>query len=80
MHPQRTYTVAEQRVAEMRTVERSRPTAADPLVLTDGRRLKIRPIQRQDRDRLRRLFMRMSPESRYRRYLSRQARADRRRA
>ncbi len=70
MHPQLTYIIAQQRVEEMRTVERSRPTAAGPLVLADGRRLKIRPIERQDRDRLRRLFMRLTPESRYRRYLS----------
>jgi RimJ/RimL family protein N-acetyltransferase len=50
--------------------ERSRSTAKDPLVLADGRRVKIRPIERQDRDRFRRLFMRLTPESRYRRYLS----------
>ena len=71
MHPQLTYIIAQQRVAEMRAAaERSRRPAADPLVLADGRRLKIRPIERQDRDRLRRLFMRLTPESRYRRYLS----------
>jgi RimJ/RimL family protein N-acetyltransferase len=71
MHPQFTYMIAQQRVAEMRAeAERSSPTAADPLVLADGRRLQIRPIERQDRDRLRRLFMRLTPESRYRRYLS----------
>lgn len=71
MHSQLTYIIAQQRVAEMRAeAERSRPTAADRLVLADGRRLKIRPIERQDRDRLRRLFMRLTPESRYRRYLS----------
>jgi RimJ/RimL family protein N-acetyltransferase len=50
--------------------ERSRRAAADPLVLADGRRLKIRPLERHDRNRLRRLFMRLTPESRYRRYLS----------
>jgi RimJ/RimL family protein N-acetyltransferase len=71
MHPQLTYMIAQERAAEMRAAaERSRPTAADPLVLADGRRLKIRPIERQDRDGLRRLFMRLTPESRYRRYLS----------
>jgi len=71
MHPQLTYVIAQHRVAEMRAeAERSRATAADPLVLADGRRLKIRPIERQDRDRFRALFMRLSPESRYRRYLS----------
>jgi RimJ/RimL family protein N-acetyltransferase len=71
MHPNVTYIIAQERVAEMRAAaERSRRPAADPLVLADGRRLKIRPIERQDRDRLRRLFMRLTPESRYRRYLS----------
>jgi RimJ/RimL family protein N-acetyltransferase len=70
MHPQLTYIIAQQRVAEMRAAKGSRPTVAHPLVLADGRRLKIRPIERQDRDRLRRLLMRLTPESRYRRYLS----------
>ena len=71
MHPQLTYIIAQQRLEEMREeAERSRPTGADPLVVADGRRLKIRPIERQERDRLRRLFMRLTPESRYRRYLS----------
>jgi len=71
MHPQLTYIIAQERAAEMRAAaERSRRAAADPLVLADGRRLKFRPIERQDRDRLRQLFMRLTPESRYRRYLS----------
>jgi RimJ/RimL family protein N-acetyltransferase len=71
MHPQIHYIIAQQRDAELRAeAERSRPTAGDRLVLADGRRLKIRPIERRDRDRLRRLFMRLTPESRYRRYLS----------
>lgn len=71
MHPQVTYIIAQERVAELRvTAERSRRAAAEPLVLADGRRLKIRPIERQDRDRLRQLFARLTPESRYRRYLS----------
>src|ERR1700760_4799933 len=71
MHPHIQYSIAQQGIAELRAdAERSRPAAADRLVLADGRRLTIRPIERQDRDRLRRLFMRLSPESRYRRYLS----------
>ena len=71
MHPQLTYVIAQERIADLRrAAERSRRTAADPLLLADGRRLKIRPIEREDRDRLRRLFMRLTPESRYRRYLS----------
>jgi RimJ/RimL family protein N-acetyltransferase len=71
MHPQLTYIIDQQRAAEIRAVaERSRGPDTTPLVLTDGRRLRIRPIERQDRDRVRRLFMRLSPESRYRRYLT----------
>jgi len=71
MHPHLTYIIAEQQREEMRAAaERSRRTAADPVLLADGRRLKIRPIERKDRDRFRRLFMRLTPESRYRRYLS----------
>ena len=71
MHPRLTYTVAHERVADLRAAaERSRRGASDPLLLVGGRRLKIRPIERQDRDRLKGLFMRLTPESRYRRYLS----------
>ena len=40
------------------------------LGLADGRRLQIRPIDRDDVDRLAGLFARLSPESRYRRFLS----------
>jgi GNAT superfamily N-acetyltransferase len=71
MHPHLTYIIAQQRAAEAhRRAERSRRTAPDPFVLADGRRLNIRPTERRDRDRLRRLFMRLTPESRYQRYLS----------
>jgi len=71
MHPQLTQIIAQERTADLRTAaERSRRTVTQPLVLADGRRLKIRAIEREDRDRLRRLFMRLTPESRYRRYLS----------
>jgi RimJ/RimL family protein N-acetyltransferase len=71
MHPQLTCIIAQQRVAETSAAaERSSPTTADPLVLADGRRFKIRPIGPQDRDRLRGLFVRLTPESRYRRYLT----------
>jgi RimJ/RimL family protein N-acetyltransferase len=70
MHPQLTYMIAQERIADLRAAaERSRRTAADPLLLTD-RRVKIRPIEREDRDRVRRLFMRLTPESRYRRFFS----------
>ena len=71
MNSHLTYIVGQARIAEMRaTADRSRPTATDSLALADGRRLKIRPIERQDRDRLTRLFMRQTPESRYRRYFT----------
>ena len=71
MHPHLTHLIAQERVTEMRAAaERSRRPDTEPLVLADGKRLRIRPIERQDRDLLRRLFMRLSPESRYRRYLS----------
>ena len=71
MHPHLTHIIAQERAAEMRAAaERSKLPAAAPLVLADGRRLRIRPIERHDRDRLKRLFVRLSPESRYRRYLS----------
>jgi hypothetical protein len=43
---------------------------ADALVLADGRRLRVRPLGPADRDRLTALFARLSPESRYRRFLS----------
>lgn len=71
MHPHLTYIIAQERDADLRaTAERSRRAAADPLLLADGRRLKIRPIEREDRDRFRGLFMRLTPESRYRRFFT----------
>jgi RimJ/RimL family protein N-acetyltransferase len=70
MYPVLPPNIAQDLIRMRAETERSRPTAKDPLVLADGRRVKIRPIERQDRDRLRGLFMRLTPESRYRRYLS----------
>jgi RimJ/RimL family protein N-acetyltransferase len=71
MHSQLTHIVARDRIAEMHAAaERARQANAEALVLADGTRLRIQAIERQDRDRLRRLFMRLSPESRYRRYLT----------
>jgi ribosomal protein S18 acetylase RimI-like enzyme len=71
MHPHLTYIIAREHAAEMRAAaDRFRPTGPDTLVLADGKRLRIRPIERRDRERLRRLFMRLTPESRYRRYLT----------
>jgi RimJ/RimL family protein N-acetyltransferase len=46
------------------------PAWADTLVLLDGTRIGFRPVTRDDRDGLALLFARMSPQSRYRRYLS----------
>ena len=43
---------------------------ADTLVLADGTRVRLRPLGSADRDGLAALFARLSPESRYRRFLS----------
>jgi GNAT superfamily N-acetyltransferase len=45
------------------------PGKADALVLADGTRLRLRPIGPHDRDGLAKLFARLGPESRYRRFL-----------
>jgi RimJ/RimL family protein N-acetyltransferase len=42
----------------------------DVLVLADGKRLALRPLGSEDRDGVAALFGRLSPESRYRRFLS----------
>ncbi len=42
----------------------------DVLVLADGTRLRLRPFGSEDRDGFAALFARLSPESRYRRFLS----------
>jgi GNAT superfamily N-acetyltransferase len=42
----------------------------DVLVLVDGTRLRLRPLGSEDRDGFAALFARLSPESRYRRFLS----------
>jgi RimJ/RimL family protein N-acetyltransferase len=44
------------------------PTSGAEHVLVDGTLVTIRPITPSDRDELRRQFMRLSPESRYRRF------------
>jgi RimJ/RimL family protein N-acetyltransferase len=44
--------------------------ARDELVLGDGTRLRMRPLTRDDRDRLLALFHRLSDESRWRRFMS----------
>jgi len=48
----------------------TRPLWSDTLVLVDGTRIGFRPLDREDREGLSLLFERMSPQSRYRRYLS----------
>ena len=49
---------------------RVRPLAPEPWRLADGTRLRIRPLDRTDRDRLVAMFRALSPQSRHRRYLS----------
>ena len=51
-------------------VERFSVGANDLLVLADGARFRLRPIGSEDRDGVAALFARLSPESRYRRFLS----------
>src|SRR5207302_4711683 len=46
------------------------PAWSDTLVLADATRIGFRPVGPEDRDGLADLFERMSPQSRYRRYLS----------
>jgi GNAT superfamily N-acetyltransferase len=45
------------------------PGHADALVVADGPRLRLRPVRPHDRDGLAKLFARLGPESRYRRFL-----------
>ncbi len=69
MHSHLNQIRAQEHIADLRAAaERSRWAAGDQLTLEDGRRLRIRPIERDDRDRFRGLFARLMPESRYRRY------------
>lgn len=71
MHHHLSYLIARGRVADLRAAaERARGTAGDPLRLADGTRVKIRPIERDDREHFRGLFMRLTAQSRYRRFLS----------
>jgi RimJ/RimL family protein N-acetyltransferase len=48
----------------------SSAAATDALMLADGTRLLLRPIRREDRERLAALFARLTPESRHGRFLS----------
>ena len=71
MHSHLNQLIAQEHIADLRAAaERSRWAAGDRLELEDGRHLRIRPIEREDRDRFRGLVARMAPESRYRRYFS----------
>jgi RimJ/RimL family protein N-acetyltransferase len=51
-------------------VRTSAAQPTDTLLLADGTRLQLRPIGSDDRDQVAALFARLSPESRYRRFLS----------
>jgi len=48
------------------------PTAAGPsiirVILRDGQSLKVRPITRDDKEKLKDLFYRLSPQTRYLRF------------
>lgn len=58
---------------ELIAATRVRASSAEPtdvLVLADGTRLALRPLGSDDRDGVAALFGRLSPESRYRRFLS----------
>ena len=52
------------------SVRASSAEPADVLALVDGTRLRLRPLGPDDRDGVAALFARLSPESRYRRFLS----------
>jgi GNAT superfamily N-acetyltransferase len=60
-------------VCELMAATSVRASSAEPtdvLVLADGTRLRLRPLGSEDRDGVAALFARLSPESRYRRFLS----------
>jgi RimJ/RimL family protein N-acetyltransferase len=52
------------------SVRASSAGPTDALILADGTRLRLRPLGSEDRDGFAALFARLSPESRYRRFLS----------
>jgi hypothetical protein len=62
MHPALTELMARDRAAELRRT-------SDRMVLPDGRRMALRPLQRADRSGLAGLFARLGPGSRRRRLL-----------
>ena len=55
---------------EVRRGDVDRAHARDELLLSDGTRLRLRPLTREDRDGLLSLFHRLSEESRWRRFMS----------
>jgi RimJ/RimL family protein N-acetyltransferase len=55
---------------EVRRGDVARAHARDELLLSDGTRLRLRPLTREDRDGLLSLFHRLSDESRWRRFMS----------
>jgi EmrB/QacA subfamily drug resistance transporter len=62
MHPALNQAMVRARVAE-------RGRATERIILPDGRQVRLRPLRREDRAGLARLFARLSPESRRRRFL-----------
>ena len=60
-------------VSELMAATSVRASSAEPtdvLALSDGTRVRLRPLGSDDRDGVAALFARLSPESRYRRFLS----------
>jgi RimJ/RimL family protein N-acetyltransferase len=55
---------------EVRRGDVARAHARDEILLSDGTRLRLRPLTREDRDGLLSLFHRLSEESRWRRFMS----------
>ena len=55
---------------EVRQSDVARAPRRDELVLSDGTRLRLRPLTRDDRDGVLALFGRLSEESRWRRFMS----------
>jgi hypothetical protein len=62
MHSHLNQLMAQEHIADLyATAERSRLAAGDRLELEDGRRLRVRPIEPEDRHRFRDRFARLTP-------------------
>jgi hypothetical protein len=71
MHSHLNQLRAQEHIVDLRAAaERSRWAAGDRIELEDGRRLRVPPSQREDRDRFRGLFAGLAPETRDQRYSS----------